>query len=358
MGDKSFKTIYGAPVKHLSLVMLVVQNSALALSMRYSRTMPGPKYLITTAVVISELMKLTLSFIMYLHEIYTRSQHPVLPNLSNNSSSQASKYSVHELFYDTFGVKSGFLKVMVPAVFFTLQNNLQFVAASNLDAATFQVTYQGKLLTTAFFATTMLRQTVTAKQWISLLIITAGVACVQLPAGNAQIYQDGNYFIGLIAVGVACVCSGFAGVYFEKILKACIMSLWVRNLQLGVGCIAIAVIGTAAWDGTTIARDGFFQGYSPIVWLTLIIQAAGGLIVALVVKYADNILKGFATSISIIISAAASELLFDHTVTPYFAIGACMVILATYLYGKYSPEKHLATTVTSEEEVSTLLAND
>ena len=39
--------------------------------------------------------------------------------------------------------------------------------------------------------------------------------------------------IGLLAVVVACLTSGFSGVYFEKILKGSKTSLWIRNIQLG-----------------------------------------------------------------------------------------------------------------------------
>ena len=61
-------------------------------------------------------------------------------------------------------------------------------------------------------------------------------------------------------------------------------------------------------------------------------QSAGGLIVAVVVKYADNILKGFATSISIVISAIASVALFGSQIGTIFMFGTVLVLSATYMY--------------------------
>lgn len=39
--------------------------------------------------------------------------------------------------------------------------------------------------------------------------------------------------VGVLAVLTACCSSGFAGVYFEKILKGTKASIWMRNVQLG-----------------------------------------------------------------------------------------------------------------------------
>lgn len=48
-----------------------------------------------------------------------------------------------------------------------------------------------------------------------------------------KVMSASSQFVGLIAVLMACVSSGFAGVYFEKILKETSQSLWLRNIQLG-----------------------------------------------------------------------------------------------------------------------------
>merc|ERR1711902_196353 len=89
------------------------------------------------------------------------------------------------------------------------------------------------------------------------------------------------------------------------------------------------------WDA--VAKDGFFQGYNYLVVIIIILQAFGGLVVAMTVKYADNILKGFATSISIIVSSVFSYLVMNDLVPGgYFVIGTGLVIIATFMYGSSS----------------------
>merc|ERR1712129_189734 len=115
-----------------------------------------------------------------------------------------------------------------------------------------------------------------------------------------------NQLLGFVAVLFATCTSGFSGVYFEKILKGSSTSLWIRSVQMGFTAILVALLLVIVNDGATVRAKGFFVGYSLLVWVVVIIQAIGGLIVAVVVKYADNVLKGFATSFSIILSCIIS----------------------------------------------------
>ena len=87
-------------------------------------------------------------------------------------------------------------------------------------------------------------------------------------------------------------------------------------------------------DGAKVAEKGLLFGYTKLVWLVICMQAFGGLIVAVVVKFADNILKGFSTSFAIILSCFVSVFLFNFHVSRDFLIGTTLVIIAIYIYGK------------------------
>jgi len=74
-----------------------------------------------------------------------------------------------------------------------------------------------------------------------------------------------------------------------------------------------------------------------VVLIIIMLQSVGGILVAVVVKYADNILKGFATSAAIVISCVVSVYLFDVTLSLQFIFGTVLVVLSIYLYAKFVP---------------------
>jgi UDP-galactose transporter len=221
-----------------------------------------------------------------------------------------------------------------------IQNNLQYVAASNLDAATFQVTYQMKILTTAFFSVLMLRKRLSPVKWAALIFLALGVGVVQVQsgAGHASDVHTMFPFKGFLAVTAACFTSGLAGVYFEMVLKGSQADLWVRNVQLSLFSLLPALV-PIVWSGAPREAGAWFgahlfRNFGPWAWATVAIQVFGGLITALVIKFADNILKGFATSLSIVISFLASVALFDMQLTFSFMLGSSIVLVATWLYNQ------------------------
>jgi len=230
-----------------------------------------------------------------------------------------------------------------------------------------------KILTTAVLSVIMLRKQLTRLQWVSLVLLFIGVAAVNVQA-NTQPSPPPHVFaghhgttlppkpvvvqsplVGFIAVVTACCLSGFAGVYFEKILKSTPQSIYIRNIQLGVVGMLLGLGAVYVNDGQKVTAHGFFFGYDVAVWSVIVLHAFGGIIVAVVIKYADNILKGFAASAAIIISCIVSIYIFNFQLSFLFVFGATLVIIATYMYSRFVPKS--TSSASSQTETADLLPN-
>ncbi|KAJ1678625.1 hypothetical protein EV182_003667, partial [Spiromyces aspiralis] len=347
--SKPQPVIYRLPVKWVVLGMLSAQNSLLTLVMTYSRrSSVAAPYLASTAVLLSELVKTFISLTM----VFLRDNSDGCDTLAAKAALPMTRRL--RLAVRTEVLTDDAWKSAIPALLYTVQNNLQYIAAGNLDAATFQVTYQLKILATALCAVVMLKAALRTRQWVSLFLLTLGVALVQFQHGttttaatstsaarDATVVPDTmdhhqgyvrpaslipRQLVGLAAVFLACLSSGLSGVYFEKILKGNNKtSLWARNVQLSAISVAIATLGILIFDMGKIARHGFFYGYDRWAVAAITCQSTGGILAALVIKYADNILKGFATSIAIIFSSVISIWLLEFHPGLCFVIGTIIV---------------------------------
>ena len=108
-------------MKYSSLVLLTLQSATLTLFMRYTRVRSGDMYMATTAVIMAEIFKMVGSALIILIQ-----EGGILKWL-------------HHLNQNILKQPLDCLKISVPAIIYMLQNNLLYVALSNLEAATFQV---------------------------------------------------------------------------------------------------------------------------------------------------------------------------------------------------------------------------
>ncbi|XP_075677296.1 UDP-N-acetylglucosamine transporter-like [Dermatophagoides pteronyssinus] len=313
------KTLF---MKYGTLILITLQTTILVLTLRYSRktSSPNEAYINSTAVLLSEFVKFFICIIVIIY-----------------SESIGSLY--HILKDEIFGKPKEFSKILIPAFLYTVQNNLLFLALTNLDAATYQVTYQFKIITTALFSRLILHKDLSNRQWFSLFLLMFGVIFVQWPNDNRQrssssIQMTENRLIGLFAIIVSSLSSGFSGVYFEKLIKVSkAQSLWIRNLQLALLSCMFSSFTIILNDLDEMNLKGFFYGYNSLTFMVIGLQAFGGICVSLVMKYADNILKGFATTISIILSSLCSHFIFnDFSPSLNFLLGASLVVLSTMMY--------------------------
>ena len=375
--------------RNIIVVLLVTQITLSALLMRFSRThraadAVGPMYRATVAVLATEALKLPVCLLLTL--------------LAVGGPRQALDLLLQELPTSTT------LKCAAPALAYTLQGNLLFFATANLETPTFQVTYQTKTLFTAVFSVVLLGRRLVASQWVALLLLFVGTVLAsdlsggggggkgnsrprlgahEQPAWSAAHEQP---VLGLGAVLVAALLSSSSSVYFEAMLKTepkgaedegravppaarADAALWLRNIQLSMFALPLAAAAAALQDGRHIRRYGLLQGFDEVVWLVVVVNGAGGLLVAATMKYmpytcasscvwhvhphvygmrilmcmacawhvcmhryADNIVKCFATALAILSGTLLSVPMFGFQVEPLFAAGAACTVVASILY--------------------------
>lgn len=356
--------------KWAALIIFAVQNAGAVLLMRYSKLLRAPPYSNLAAVMMQELVKLVVSTGLYMHECGGPIQ------MTRALQADIQTHSVE------------WFKLAVPSFLYTLQNVMLFVGAAHLEAAIAQVTYQSKIFFTAIFSVVLLRKELSTNQWIGIGILVVGVLCVQgiideiIPAANSAANAaaalaspppathtmlrglGGNRtrghsvhgsrqhrrlhtpppgppppaeqvpLLGIGAMVLAAVCSSFASVFFEKMLKSPNKpSLWLRNIQLAAYSAIIALFTLLGTADPAIAARGYLHDFNGVTWAVVFTQSVGGIIVAVTIKYADNILRTFSQTVAVILGAFGSYFLFDFRFTASFNLGMLFVAIAIVLYG-------------------------
>jgi UDP-sugar transporter A1/2/3 len=326
----------GALYSSLSMMLLMLQGTAMSIVLRYSRIQTGPAYLPSVSVFLAEMMKLSICMVVQLVK------GPEVMSQKNGTLGQEdtrqTRVNIVAFFWDA-------LPMALPASMFVLQQVLLIWSATYLDAVTYQIFNQAfKLIPTAIFARVLLGQKLKPIQWLSIPVLAFGVILITvntnasassaLKGGADASVRPLEWYMAMVACSMAGLSSAFAGVYFERYVKGKLAAgLVKRNAQLGI--FGVPFSGTYAYlkDGDLIRKNGWLSGFSSAAWGVVWLQVFGGFIIAVVVKYCDNILKNFALAGSVILTVLVSIPLFDQWPSSLFLVGVSAVLLSVFMYG-------------------------
>lgn len=131
--------------------------------------------------------------------------------------------------------------------------------------------------------------------------------------------ENAQPLLGIIAVSIEVTLSGFASIFFEKVIKADALhlSIWERNFQLALGSVPVYIV-FMVWENG--GEAGLGGGWSLVAVTVALLGAAGGLLVALSIKYGDAILKTLATTGAIILSSVLDHVFLGGPLTPVMVI--------------------------------------
>eukprot|EP00808_Paulinella_micropora_P028374 g52000.t1 len=307
----------------LILVVLCLQNAGFTLLRRYSQGVLKEDINYSSVLMAGEVIKLVASAIAT--GWFGQSEPSDIQKMKGLS----------KLWYLTLNSK----KMIVLVAIYGLMNLLSFISIKRINATEFTIAAQTKILTTAVFFVVLLGRPLSNTKWRALVLLICGVILVSDPDKPVEqkTGSTGDRIIGFAAVFAETTLSGFASVYFEKVIKSSEekLTIWDRNFQLALFSVIFYVASyVVECYNANIDPDPaeLFAHWSMItVWLS-VLSAIGGILVALTFKYANAILKTLAVSVAVILTTVGGWFFLDSHINNTIAVGAAVTVCAILDY--------------------------
>ncbi|KAK4981198.1 hypothetical protein LTR28_013246 [Elasticomyces elasticus] len=165
--------------------------------------------------------------------------------------------------------------------------------------------------------------------------IVCGLIVTQYHPEAGSTYSLGTYAVLVFQTFLNAV----SGVYNQALLKSTESSLHASNMVLYAAGVCINLLIYVVVSVIKTDEPGFFVGYGHAGAITVVVSNVFiGLVITAVYKYADAVVKCFATAVSTAILLYIAPILFDIDFSALVIPGTCAVFLATWLYMEASTQ--------------------
>lgn len=267
-------------------------------------------------------------------------------------SQEAIKFAVASLFYlggsskeqreqerAGWSIKSWLAVAAAPAALYTVQNFASLLAYQNLEALTFNVLNQTKILSAAICCYLVMGKKQSRVQALSLLLLSGSALIIEKivtlqsframlgPSGGNGLFaaiskglasfssmSNGKRFThGVLPVLLASFISGLAGALSQKNLqgapsksgeqRAKPRNAYLFSMEMNAASAIILLVSLLfSRDGRSIAQSGFFHNWDKLTLVPIVTNSLGGIVVGLVTKHAGSVQKGFALIFGLLLS--------------------------------------------------------
>lgn len=228
----------------------------------------------------------------------------------------------------------------VPGFAYQILNNLNFVTLQYVDAPTFQILGNTKIVATGVAGVCLLNRRLSRGKWLALLLLTLGAATTQIPqprrgTGNCEpAHWFEGRLVGYVSAFICVFLSATMGVFTELFMKGNKASIHFQNVQLYFfGIVANALALAYRGEIGPSAETHLLHGFNFWAAVTVVTNGGCGLLVAFLLKFADSIAKTYATALAIPCTSLAAALFLGTPISPPNMLGSTvMVISLAYFY--------------------------
>jgi UDP-sugar transporter A1/2/3 len=260
-----------------------------------------------------------------------------------------------------------------PAGLYMVQSYCSLTAYQNLSPITYNVLNQTKTLSAAAWCYILMRQLQSRLQVVSLFVLLSAAlvmeSVIPLPfsrqkqevepsplvsesssstSSNRDDQQTTHLKLGVLPVLAASLISGLAGAWTQKNLQQTVVlsqhtNSLLRTVEMSffsaLFLLATLVVGSP--DRVRAKREGWTVGWTVRTWIPIVTNAAGGVLVGLVTKYAGSVRKGFSLILGMLLSGLLQNYLQsrenggDGMVTAEQWVGGALAAVSLWMHSKF-----------------------
>ncbi|PNS13753.1 UDP-galactose transporter [Sphaceloma murrayae] len=215
------------------------------------------------------------------------------------------------------------------ALMYAFINNTTFILFQLADPGTIALVKSGITLITALILSCTSGMVITRLQWVAITFQICGVSVTQYNPQHGLLYEPSTYLL----LGLQVTVSASAGIFNQMLLQGEVGSSHVVNMALyAFGTLANLIIHVGS-RLLSQSEPSFFEGYDSFgAIMVLVSNILIGLAITAVYKYADALVKCFATSVSTGILLYLAPIFFHVPLSFLVIPGSITVFVATWLY--------------------------
>ncbi|PPR81097.1 hypothetical protein GOBAR_AA39619 [Gossypium barbadense] len=210
----------------------------------------------------------------------------------------------------------------------------EYYIVAYVDAPGYQILKNLNIISTGVLYRIILKRKLSEIQWAAFILLCAGCITAQL---NSRTTLDEVIVYPIPALLYLVKNLLQSDHVLQTPLQGWIMAIAiikkrpsrninVQNFWLYIFGMAFNAVAKLIQDFDAVMNKGFFHGYSIITTLMILNHALSGIAVSMVMKYADNIVKVYSTSVAMLLTAIVSVFLFGFNLTLAFFLGAVGIL--------------------------------
>lgn len=268
-------------------------------------------YNVTSVILCSELLKLVICLFLYIKE----------------------NASFKQLISEVIAGYRVCLLYLIPAALYCLYNNLAFINLANYDPTSYFILLQLRNVITGLLYQIIFHKKLTKLQWLSLIILTVGCIVKEMGKNSKSDGVNSLLSVHLLLIILQVFCSCFAGVYNEYLLKdtGASVNILIQNIFMYTDSIICNLILMFLTKGSELDFSFISQ---PILQVLLINGALAGITTSFFLKTLNSILKTFAATLEIIITAILCYFIFSTPIDMFTVCSIFLIFLAILLYSQ------------------------